>query len=852
MTRDRIELDGGRAWVDPAARQLQVGGAPAKLGGRAFDLLLALIEHCDRVVPKQELMDLVWPGLVVEENNLQVHVLALRRLLGAQAITTVAGRGYRFALPVALRAGPVVPAASSAPAALAATAGAAADPSEALIGRAALLAAVCDCLGSESTRLVTLTGPGGAGKTRLALRATALLAPALADGAYGVMLAPVRDATHLMAAVAAALGVQEGGAESVASLVLSYLRSREVLLMLDNLEHLPEAAVHVSALLEAAPRLKVLATSRILLHLAAEQEIKVPPLALPASDTPSEVSASPAVQLFAERAAAIGRPLREGTVDWEAAARICRRLDGLPLALELAAARLRVLTPVALAARLQHSLPLLRGGAADAPQRQQTLRDTIAWSHALLDAPARRLLRRLGLFAGGWSLDGAEALDEADSRADREDSTVDRLERLLDHNLVQRLDDLEDKPRYGMLETIREFALEQLALAGETEAMRQRHALHFLALAREGERGLTSAGRMPWLNLLRADINNLRQALHWWLRERPEAPAALALAGAMTWLWYFEGAYREGLGELAAALALPGAEACKAERAATLSGAARLSSFTGDMARGHECARQSIELWRGLGDARGLGFALLHDGVPTLFVEGRAPALAVLREAEDSFQAAADAWGVAVATVYQGVVLAALPGAEEAAAPLLAAGLERCLALGDEWAASTCSGYMGVLAMRRGDLADARHKFERILASARETGDRFRIGRSTHFLGELELAEQRHPEATALLVEALALVIEQGRHGDVPFMLRATGRALAGLGRHADAVRLLALGSRPATVKASLPPDDPQLVQGAVDSCRGALGEAAFDELWAQGQRLMADEALAIAKAHAA
>jgi len=831
-----FDLDGGRAVVNFRARQLLLQEQPAKLGGRAFDLLAVLIQHRDRVVPKPELMDLVWPGLVVEENNLQVHVMALRKLLGAQAIVTVPGRGYRLALAARARGGepephrPAQPAEGSGERAslqLAAR--------EGLICRQPLLDAVSRAV-ADGARLITLTGPGGSGKTRLALHATARLAPQMPDGAYVVLLAPVRDAQHFPAAVAAALGLQEGGAESIGSLVHGYLRPRRVLLTLDNLEHLSAVAGQVRALLDAAPGLVLLATSRVLLRLSGEIEVKVPPLPLPRGDTPEQLTDSPAFRLFAERAEQVGRPLRPGDADGPAAAQICRRLDGLPLALELAAARLRTLTPVALAARLHKSLPLLHGGPAEAAQRQQTLRDTIAWSHDLLDADQRRLFRRLGAFAGGWSLEAAEALDAVGAAPAR--ATLAGLEGLLEHNLVQRLDDIEDMPRFGMLETIREFAREQLDLSGETDAVLERHAEHGLELALKGERALTSGDRMPWLTLLRAETNNLRQALRWWTRERPDTRRALALAGAMTWLWYFEGAYREGLMAIEAALALPGADACDGERAAALSGAARLASFAGDMVRAHACAQQSIELWRKLGDARGLGFALLHDGVPALFILGRETAVELLRECAGVFAEAGDEWGVAMATVYQGVVLAALPGTEEAASPLLAEGHARCVALGDEWAASTCAGYMGVVAMRNGDFAQARRRFTRILDSARETGDRFRIGRGAHFLGELELREQRFGPALALLAEALALVVEQGRIGDFPLVACAAAQALVGLGEYVEATRLLAAGARPTGLKSSLPPDDPRLVQAATARCREALTEAAFEAAWAEGELL--------------
>ena len=352
--------------IDANTRQLWVNGQAAKLGGRAFDLLLALFERRELLVSKQELLNVVWPGLIVEENDLQVHVMTLRRLLGAQAISTVSGRGYRFTLVADADASPPAEGVG------AASLSAAFPPSRAddLIGRADFLQQVVAQLLAPDTRLLTLTGPGGSGKTRVGLSASAQLASSFADGSCVVLLAPVRDSRQLMAAVATALGLQEAGAVSLAELVKGYLQPRQVLLLLDNLEHLPDAAAPVAELLQTCPRLKVLVTSRVRLPLAQEQQLPVPPLDLPVSSAAQDVLRSGAVALFVARAAALGRNVLAQPNELHAVVQICRRLDGLPLAIELAAARLRVLTPTALAARLHHSLPLLKGGHADAPLRR--------------------------------------------------------------------------------------------------------------------------------------------------------------------------------------------------------------------------------------------------------------------------------------------------------------------------------------------------------------------------------------------------------------------------------------------------------------------------------------------------
>src|SRR6267143_2512883 len=361
--------------VQPEARQLLVNGVPAKLGARAFDVLLALIERRDRVVGKDELLDLVWPGLVVEENNLQVQISALRKLLGPHAVATIPGRGYRFT--VSLGAHEAAPAAAST-----ATPHSLPQQRTRFIGRERELTELRGMLAGDG-RLVTVTGAGGSGKTRLALQVAAGLVADVRGGVIFVPLAPVQEPALVAATIALAAGVRE----------LKELRGRDALLVLDNFEHLLPAAAEVSTLLSLAPDLKILVTSRARLRLSGEQEYALDPL--PPSD---------AAELFLDRARAVRPDLRSHP----AVSAICERLDGLPLALELAASRVKVLDPSLLLERLARSLPLLTGGTRDAPERQQTLRATIGWSYALLEEPLQRAFHRLPVCPVGFSLEAAE------------------------------------------------------------------------------------------------------------------------------------------------------------------------------------------------------------------------------------------------------------------------------------------------------------------------------------------------------------------------------------------------------------------------------------------------------------
>jgi tetratricopeptide (TPR) repeat protein len=335
------------------------------------------------------------------------------------------------------------------------------------------------------------------------------------------------------------------------------------------------------------------------------------------------------------------------------------------------------------------------------------------------------------------------------------------------------------------------------------------------------------------------------------VRERRDAGGALALAASLTWLWYFDGLYREGLGWMNEAMQLPGARAPTPAAAAVLSGMARLAGFSGEMALAHQQAAQSIERWRALGDRRGLGFALFHQALPALVTEGRDAAVSVLHEARQCFSDVADAWGVALATVYEGVVRSFHPGDEAAAERVLKEGLVRSQALGDEWAASTCTAYLGSVALRRGDYATARRGFTHILGVARQTGDRFRTARSAHLLGELDLIEGRHAEALAQMAEALTLAQEQGRMADAPQLLRGIARALVGLAQHAQAATLFGASARSDGPRSTLPPEDAASAAAAHAACRTALGEDLFDSHWQAGAVLPNERAIQQAQAWA-
>lgn len=805
MSSTPWSFDGGRVRIDTAARLLVVNGEPARLGGRAFDVLLALAEPRERVVTKGELLDRVWPGLVVEENNLQVHVMTLRKLLGNSAIVTVSGRGYRWTLPVDERHAAAVPRLENA-------------VDDGLLGRDDIVAEVLSAVG-DGRPLVTLTGPGGAGKTRIAQRVAALHGRERA--CWFVMLAPARDMAQFWAALAGVLGVQESGATPLSDLVRAWLAPREALVVLDNLEHLPDAADAVTSLRAACPRVQWLVTSRTVLHVAAERVQRVPPLADDA-----------ATELFGRRAASAGRPLADN--ERAIASQVCRQLDGLPLAIELAAARLRVLSPAALAARLGQRLALLKGGPTDAPDRHKTLRDTIGWSHDLLPPEAQALFRRLGVFVGGWSLEAAEAIDGGSSQ------TIDRLELLLDHNLVQRLDDVEGAPRYAMLETLREFAVERLEAGDDAAALRDRHAAFFARQAAIAERHITSGARVAWLNRLRADLANQRAALGWTVRERRDATAALALAATLGWPWYFFGLFQEGRQWIAEALALEGG--ADAERAAALSGAARLAAYASDLASADRLSAQSVELWRRVGDRRGLALALFNQSIPLAMRGDFATGGSVLGEARALFESLADPWGQAVATSYLGAAYIMRPGSEALARASLLEGRARFGALADEWGSTFCSYYLGMIAMRAQDFETALSLTEETLVYSRAVGDSYRIARNLHQIGEAQWHLGRKAEGLAVIAESVALNFEHRRVGDIANQIRLLMRFASDAGADGAAVRCAALAARHAAAPSTMPPDDLAAHALRLQALQARIPPDRWEANWLAGQALDADD----------
>jgi predicted ATPase/DNA-binding winged helix-turn-helix (wHTH) protein len=623
----------GRIQLRPAQRQLLVDGQPAVLGARAFDVLLALVENRDRLVSKNELLDFVWPGLVVEENNLQVHVSALRKLLGPQAIATIPGRGYRFTLASDEAAAPVVPA----------TAARASLPERdlPLVGRDAELAALLDLLDRHA--LVTLVGAGGIGKTTLARSAAQARRSAWPDGAAWVELASLTDPRLIAGAIAQALALQLAPGGDALSALVTALKPMQLLLVIDNAEHLlDDLAPVLDVLLKGTPGVRFLVTSQVPLRLHSEQTLRLDALAVPEAGTGTQQAAQHgAIALFVERARAADRRfvLTDGNVG--DVIEICQRLDGLPLALELAAARVPLLGTRGVAERLDDRFKLLAGGSRSAPTRHQTLQAALDWSLALLPEAERRVFQQLGVFAGGFTLSLASAVLAS---ADLDEwALIEALATLADHSLLS-VSPL-DPPRYTLSETARAYAVSKLQASTGHDGLRDRHSAAMRRFFDASPSDWLQMSDADWLARYEPELDNLRAALSW-AQAAGDTQTLIALVGSAAPLWHHLSLHAEArqwheVSEPLLDDVTPKPLAAQWWRAAQWA----WSEIAPERARG--AAEQAHRLYRELGDLHGLYAELA--GLAGMWNEPNAQAKAALDEAlsleQPDWPARERAWG---------------------------------------------------------------------------------------------------------------------------------------------------------------------------------------------------------------
>jgi predicted ATPase/transcriptional regulator with XRE-family HTH domain len=674
-------------------------------------------------------------------------------------------------------------------------------PPTPLVGREQELREIGDLLGGSEVRLLTLTGIGGVGKTRLAIAAAHEAEGHFPDGVAFVDLAPLRDPALVLSIIARSLGLREAEGQSVADTLRAHLLEKQTLLVLDNLEHLLEAAVEMVHLIEACPGLGVLATSRAPLRVRGEHEYPVPPLALPSSTrnpTEEEILATPSGQLFVERARAVFPSFALTTENAPSVAAICWRLAGLPLALELAAAQVRLLEPASLLPRLDQALAM--AWARDLPERQRTMRATLDWSHELLSEPVRRLFQRLSVFAGGFTLEAAEAVGATEEPGEM----LELLGALVEQSLVVvQPRKVDGEVRYGMLELVRQYAAEKLEASGDAEAARRRRAAFFLALTEEAEPELRGSRQVEWLERLEGENGNLRAAMSWAL-ETDDAETAARLGWALWLFWRFHGHQREGRRWMEVLLER---EVPPSLRPRAVHAAMSMAYMQGDYEAVARYSAELLKLSQEVGDA--LCTAYGWCGLGLVAMDRRD-----FGEATSCF--------------------------EEALTLLRRAGEDGVVPVVQVW--------LGTVVLIQGDHDRAIPMFEAGLAQARERGDRLGTYNALYNLAQVALARGDHELATRMLEEGVTLSEQIGDQANLSYFLEGLAVVAGMRGEAEHSARLLGAAERlleeaGASVYNYYKPDR-SLYDRTTANVRSRLGEEGFEDAWAEGRTMTFEQAV--------
>jgi predicted ATPase/DNA-binding winged helix-turn-helix (wHTH) protein len=815
---EAVKYTFGEFQLDSGEPALLRNGKPVTLQLKTLETLIALVKRSGHLVTRDELIEEIWPDAFVDENNLSQHIRTLRKMLEeskgqAAVIETVPRRGYRF------------------------LSGAAADGdqkgrlspgidhhctphrSTRLIGRESEIAELTRLLKQDDVRLLTLTGVGGTGKTTLAQAVSYEIAPFFRDGVCFVQLGSVTNPDLAVAGIAQSLGIKESGTTPVLTVLKNYVRERRMLLVVDNFEQVLPAAPALAELIHTAPGLKILVTSRAVLRLSTDREYMVPPLSVPEASKPPTVAALgdyESVRLFAQRAAEVrpGFALTEDNVG--DVAQICTRLDGLPLAIELAAARVKILSPKTILQKLENRLSILTGGATDLPARQRTVRGTVEWSYDLLDDDEKAIYRRLSVFAGGFTFESAESVvrewgrsassDDARSPAISGDSSSDMLDLLTslsDKSLVVSREQADGNIRFRMLEVVREYALETLALAGEKDALIRAHAAYFLRLAEAAAEHLQRAESLSWLNLLEEEHDNLRAVLRWSLDDDPET--AGRMAAALRFFWLFHTHITEG------------------RRWVNLA------------------YEKSFDL------SSGIRAKLLNSLGVGARIQGDYESAEILHtEALAESSAAGDIREVAFSNRGLGAV-AARRGNIAAAQQFFERTLELSRELQDVSEVGYSLGSLGTLARIKGDNSNARRMLEESLATFRQLGQTERVITNLYGLGVIGYKEKDMASARELFSEAILLA--QSLKDKIHISDLFDGIAAVDIGEDLDkAARLAGAAARlRESIGYELAPAERAFREEYISKIKTGMNEEAFIARCAEGAVLSTDDAIDLA-----
>jgi non-specific serine/threonine protein kinase len=784
----------GRFELQPDEQRLLDDGVPVAIGPRAFDLLATLVERAGHLLTKDELLERVWPKVIVEEAALQMQISALRKVLGRDAIVTVTGRGYRFAHTVTSvdaepTASPLVPR-HNLP-----------QPLTSFIGRENQISELKELLGSA--RLLTLTGSGGCGKTRLAMQLAADLTGAYPDGIWIVEFAAVADPAQVPQAVAQVLGLKEQPGRHLTRTIAEHLAPRHLLLVLDNAEHVLEACAQVSdAMLRGCARLSVLVTSRERLGIVGELTYRVPSLTAPGPEqqaTRERASAYESVRLFVERAQ-LQQPqfvVTDGNA--AAVASICQRLDGIPLAIELAAARVRSMPVEEVSRRLDQRFDLLTGGSRTALPRHQTLRSLIDWSYDLLSDAEQVLLCRASIFSGGWTLEAAAQVCVGDS-VDSKD-LLHLLTSLADKSLVLA-NEHRGATRYGLLETVRYYARDRLAERGEETTLTRRHFDYLLAMAEAAEAKRLDEEQGVWADQLESEHDNLRATLAWCCTAGGDAADGLRLAAALSWFWRSRGHLGEGRRWLSKLIDTAPSRQDSPSRADGLRWAGLLATDQADYPAAQELQEAALEIYRRVGDRLGIARALNNLAMTALDQDNTSAAQLLLEES-----------------------------------------MVICRELGDQRGLGILLNNLGLVAQRLGKHSTAQALYEEALATIRTLGDRECIANLKNNLGTVLGLQGDYPRARAMLKEALAtwnesklwLVDSLNEFANLAWLQAQPAHAARLWGRAARLQEEMGIAQSPGTRR---------VLERYVAAARSAIGDDAFKWAWAEGRAMALDQVI--------